>query len=53
MTSGWDIKEVLDHAVDAVLDSGECGVEPSTVIDLSDGEPEIIRVGAGDITRFE
>jgi tRNA threonylcarbamoyl adenosine modification protein (Sua5/YciO/YrdC/YwlC family) len=53
MTAGWDIKELLDHAVDAVLDAGECGVEPSTVIDLSDGEPEIVRVGAGDISRFE
>jgi tRNA threonylcarbamoyl adenosine modification protein (Sua5/YciO/YrdC/YwlC family) len=52
MTSGWEIKELLDHAVDAVLDSGECGTEPSTVIDLSDGEPEIIRVGAGDVSRF-
>ena len=53
MTSGWDIKELLDHAVDAVLDAGECGVEPTTVIDLSEGEPEIIRSGAGDVTRFE
>ena len=53
MTTGWDIKELLDHSVDAVLDSGECGVEPTTVIDLSDGEPEVIRAGAGDITRFE
>ncbi|MFF5296490.1 L-threonylcarbamoyladenylate synthase [Paractinoplanes globisporus] len=53
MTMGWEIKETLDHAVDAVLDAGECSVEPTTVIDLSDGEPEIIRVGSGDITRFE
>ncbi|MFI5892382.1 L-threonylcarbamoyladenylate synthase [Actinoplanes sp. NPDC051513] len=53
MTAGWEIKEELDHAVDAVVDSGECGVEPTTVIDLSDGDPEIIRVGAGDISRFE
>jgi len=53
MTAGWEIKEELDHVVDAVVDSGECGVEPTTVIDLSDGEPEIIRVGAGDTSRFE
>jgi tRNA threonylcarbamoyl adenosine modification protein (Sua5/YciO/YrdC/YwlC family) len=52
MTMGWEIKETLDHAVDAVLDSGECGVEPTTVIDLSGGEPEILRVGAGDPERF-
>ena len=35
MTQGWEIKERLDHAVDAVIDSGECGVEPTTVIDFS------------------
>ena len=52
MTAGWEIKETLDHAVDAVLDSGECGIEPTTVIDLSSGEPEVLRVGAGDPAPF-
>ena len=33
MTDGWQIKEALDHQVEAVIDAGECGVEPSTVID--------------------
>jgi tRNA threonylcarbamoyl adenosine modification protein (Sua5/YciO/YrdC/YwlC family) len=53
MTQGWEIKELLDHSLDAVIDSGECGVEPTTVVDFSDDEPEIIRVGAGDPSRFE
>ncbi|MGE3284857.1 MAG: L-threonylcarbamoyladenylate synthase [Pseudonocardia sp.] len=53
LTQGWDIKERLDHAVDAVIDSGECGTEPTTVVDLSTDEPEIVRVGAGDPSRFE
>jgi tRNA threonylcarbamoyl adenosine modification protein (Sua5/YciO/YrdC/YwlC family) len=53
MTQGWEIKERLDHAVDAVIDSGECGVEPTTVIDFSQPEPEIVRRGAGDTTPFE
>jgi len=48
MTQGWEIKERLDHAVDAVVDAGECGTEPTTVIDLSQDEPELVRVGAGD-----
>jgi len=53
MTQGWEIKERLDLLVDAVLDSGDCGTEPTTVIDLSGPEPEILRRGAGDPTRFE
>lgn len=52
-TNGWDIKEHLDHLVDAVLDSGDCGLEPTTVIDFSDGYAEIVRIGAGDPTPFE
>ncbi|MFI8368955.1 L-threonylcarbamoyladenylate synthase [Streptomyces sp. NPDC085466] len=53
LTQGWEIKERLDHQVDAVLDSGDCGTVPTTVVDFSSGEPEIVRVGAGDPTRFE
>lgn len=53
LTQGWEIKERLDMQVDAVLDSSECGTEPTTVIDLSGDEVEIIRRGAGDPSRFE
>lgn len=53
MVDGWAIKERLDHEVDAVIDSGECGVEPTTVVDFSSGYPEVVRVGAGDPTPFE
>ena len=53
MTQGWEIKKRLDHVVDAVIDSGGCGTEPTTVIDLSQAEPEILRRGAGDTARFE
>lgn len=53
MTVGWEIKEALDNQVDAVIDSGECGTEPTTVIDFSTDEPEIIRRGSGDPARFE
>jgi tRNA threonylcarbamoyl adenosine modification protein (Sua5/YciO/YrdC/YwlC family) len=53
MTDGWAVKEELDHVVDAVIDSGETGKEPTTVVDWSEGYPEVVRVGAGDPARFE
>lgn len=53
MTEGWLVKEELDHLVDAVVESGEVRAEPTTVIDLSDGVAEIVRVGAGDVERFQ
>ena len=52
MTDGWQIKEVLDHLIDAVVDAGDCGTEPTTVVDWSEGYPEVVRVGAGDPARF-
>ena len=53
MTHGWEIAELLADAVDAVIDSGDCGTEPTTVIDFSLEEPEIVRRGAGDASAFE
>jgi tRNA threonylcarbamoyl adenosine modification protein (Sua5/YciO/YrdC/YwlC family) len=52
MTDGWTIKEELDHQVDAVIDAGETGDEPSTVVDWTEGYPDVVRVGAGDPDRF-
>jgi tRNA threonylcarbamoyl adenosine modification protein (Sua5/YciO/YrdC/YwlC family) len=53
LTHGWEIKERLDHILDAVVDSGDCGTEPTTVIDFCGSDPEIVRRGAGDPSRFE
>ncbi|MEU1002969.1 L-threonylcarbamoyladenylate synthase [Streptomyces tibetensis] len=53
MTQGWEIKDLLDHVLDGVVDSGDCGTEPTTVVDYSGGEAEIVRHGAGDPSRFE
>ena len=53
MTQGWEIDSELGGALDAVLDSGDCGTEPTTVIDFSGPEPEILRRGAGDPSDFE
>jgi tRNA threonylcarbamoyl adenosine modification protein (Sua5/YciO/YrdC/YwlC family) len=53
LTQGWEIKERLDFEVDAVIDSGDCGTEPTTVVDFSEGTAEIVRRGAGDPSPFE
>lgn len=52
-TLGWEVKEELDHVVDLVVEAGETPAEPTTVIDWSEGYPEVVRVGAGDPARFE
>lgn len=53
LTEGWQIKEELDHALDAILDSGVSGSMPTTVVDLSEGYAEVVRVGAGDPAPFQ
>jgi tRNA threonylcarbamoyl adenosine modification protein (Sua5/YciO/YrdC/YwlC family) len=53
LTQGWEIKEELDHVVDAVVDSGDTGAEPTTVVDFSSGVAEVVRRGTGDPSRFE
>jgi len=50
---GWEIKEELDHQVDVVVEAGETLAEPTTVVDWSEGYPDVVRVGAGDPSRFE
>lgn len=52
MTEGWLVKEELDHHLDAVVESGEVTAEPTTVVDLSEEVAEVVRVGAGDPSRF-
>ena len=43
-----DIRERLEHQVGAVIDAGACSLEPTTVIDMSGSEPEVLRRGRGD-----
>lgn len=53
MTDGWQVNDELGNQLDAVLDSGDCGLEPTTIVDLSDGEVAVLRYGAGDPEPFE
>jgi tRNA threonylcarbamoyl adenosine modification protein (Sua5/YciO/YrdC/YwlC family) len=43
-----DIRERLEHQVGAVIDAGACSLEPTTVIDMSSDEPQVLRQGQGD-----
>jgi tRNA threonylcarbamoyl adenosine modification protein (Sua5/YciO/YrdC/YwlC family) len=53
LTEGREIQERLYHFVDAVIDSGTCGMEASSVIDLVGPAPVVIRRGKGDVSAFE
>lgn len=48
MTDGWSIYETLNHTLDAVLDGGFSGFEPTTIIDFTDEEPVLLRQGQGE-----
>jgi tRNA threonylcarbamoyl adenosine modification protein (Sua5/YciO/YrdC/YwlC family) len=49
LTEGREIQARLEHEIDAVLDGGDCGIEPTTVVDLSVTPPMIVRKGKGDL----
>lgn len=49
LSEGEDIRARLERQLDLILDAGHCGIESSTVIDLSGDAPAVLRVGAGDI----
>lgn len=48
----YDIRELLEHQVDLVIDGGYCGMEPTTVVDLADDVPVVLRRGKGDPEPF-
>lgn len=49
----YEIRDTLEHDVDLVIDGGYCGMEPTSVIDLADDLPLVLRVGKGDVAPFE
>ena len=52
LTDPYDIRETLQHQVDLVIDGGYCGMEATTVVNMVDDVPEVVREGAGDISAF-
>lgn len=52
MTDPYDIRASLEHRLDLVIDGGFCGFDATSVIDLSDDEPKVLREGCGDVSAF-
>lgn len=49
LTDPYDIRQILEHSVDLVIDGGYCGIEPTTVVDLESDEAVVVRYGKGDV----
>ncbi|MBC7916307.1 MAG: threonylcarbamoyl-AMP synthase [Rhodoferax sp.] len=52
LNDAQEIRERFEHQIAAVIDAGACALEPTTVVDLTGDEPEVIRQGRGDIARL-
>ncbi|BAU75631.1 L-threonylcarbamoyladenylate synthase [Metapseudomonas furukawaii] len=52
MSDPYEMRQILEHQVDLIIDGGFGGMAASTVISLADGEPEVIREGCGDPEPF-
>ena len=52
LNDAWEIRARLEHRVELVLDAGACGLEMSTVIDLTGDTPELVRQGKGSLGPF-
>lgn len=53
LTDPYQIRILLEHDVDLVVDGGFCDIEPTTVIDLTTGFPEVVREGKGSLDWME
>jgi tRNA threonylcarbamoyl adenosine modification protein (Sua5/YciO/YrdC/YwlC family) len=52
LTDPYEIRDLLEHQLDLVIDGGFCGLESTTVINMENDAPEITRVGCGDTELF-
>jgi tRNA threonylcarbamoyl adenosine modification protein (Sua5/YciO/YrdC/YwlC family) len=53
LTDPYEMRELLDSQVDLVIDGGFCGLEPTTVVDMTQEPPLVPRLGKGDASLFE
>ena len=52
LSDPYDIRTTLERDVDLVIDGGYCGLDPTSVIDMSGDETQVLRQGLGDTTDF-
>lgn len=52
LTDPHDIEERIGHDIDLIIDAGPTGIDPTSVIDLSEDTVEVLRVGRGDVSAF-
>ena len=53
MTDPYEIRQMLEHQLDLIIDGGFCGFEATTVIDFEEDVPIVVRSGLGDATPFQ
>ncbi len=53
MNDPYEMREFLDHEVDVIIDGGNCGFEPTTVLIMEEDQPWVARKGKGDVSQFE
>lgn len=52
LSEAWEIRDKLEHLVDLVIDAGHCSAGATSVIDLTNDAPLLIRAGQGDLSAF-
>ena len=52
LTDPHDIEDRIGHEIDLIIDAGRTGIEPTSVIDLSEDRVEVLRVGRGDVSAL-
>ncbi len=52
LTDPVEIEERIGHEIDAIIDAGPTGIEPTSVIDLTTGVAKVLRVGRGDVSAL-
>lgn len=53
LTDPYEMRDLLGHQVDLIVDGGYCGFEPTTVVLLTEEPPQVARTGKGDASLFE